>query len=425
MFSFPMTRIALFWDTSALLGQRIQAGVYQAADGESGLVVRRFESTEVDFQKRVSQPLRQWKPEGVVVYSGEPVQVGKLRKALTGIPFVATTRLPASLVDTTVGSNWEEVFTLCRDTFRDRGVPTMALFSVGNPVAAKSSRETLLKLVPDAHIFSERMDLEVLVRAPQGKWLRTVGQWLKQLPKPVGIYSLEIQACGYLSGVCRKLRLKIPYDVQLIGPDDVDGCLACDPPLTSIVLPAEAIGRTAMKILLARIRRAPQAGGPLMLVSGATLIERGSTSALPLGGKTANKVLNVVRSEATRGLTAMELVRRSNVSTRTFYKEFRAATDETPARLLRQMRLDEACRLLRDTSSSMEQIVEKCGFSSPSYFSQVFRRTLGMSPTEYRQSHKNWKGPCEKSTVVEVAWDGVYTQDLTELPKHLTIEIVK
>jgi len=31
---------------------------------------------------------------------------------------------------------------------------------------------------------------------------------------------------------------------------------------------------------------------------------------------------------------------------------------------------------------------------------------------------------CEKSTVVQVSWDGVYTEDLRDLPKHLQIRIV-
>jgi len=31
---------------------------------------------------------------------------------------------------------------------------------------------------------------------------------------------------------------------------------------------------------------------------------------------------------------------------------------------------------------------------------------------------------CKNSTVVEVSWDGIYTEDLTELPKHLQISIV-
>jgi LacI family transcriptional regulator len=381
------TRIALFWDNSSFLGQRIQAGVYRLAEQEEGLLLQRFDGTEIDFAKRVVQPLRQWNPDGAIIYSGEVDVVRKLRKALPSIPFVAANRLPPSLVQTIVGSNWTEIITMCRDHFLARGVETMALFSVGNSSAAKSAREMMEKLVPGVRVFSQTADLEDLVRPPRGSFQRAVGNWLKQLPKPVGVCSFEVYACGYLSRICRKLKLNIPEAVQVIGPDDIDGCLACDPPLTSFVLPAEAIGSTAMKILLQYIRGARPTPEPLVLVSGSSLIERGSTSALPSGGKMVSKALNLVRSDAIRGLTAKQLVQQSEVSTRTLYKGFRDATGVTPAKMLREVRLEEACRLLRETSLTIEQIVEKCGFGSASYFSQVFRRTKNMTPTRYRLSH--------------------------------------
>ena len=52
-------------------------------------------------------------------------------------------------------------------------------------------------------------------------------------------------------------------------------------------------------------------------------------------------------------------------------------------------RLDESKYLLSETDLSMSQIAQLLGFSSLSYFSQVFRRTQATSPLEYRQSTKN------------------------------------
>ena len=49
-------------------------------------------------------------------------------------------------------------------------------------------------------------------------------------------------------------------------------------------------------------------------------------------------------------------------------------------------RIDESKYLLAETDLSMSQIAQLLGFSSLSYFSQVFRRTQGISPKEYRQS---------------------------------------
>jgi AraC family transcriptional regulator len=46
----------------------------------------------------------------------------------------------------------------------------------------------------------------------------------------------------------------------------------------------------------------------------------------------------------------------------------------------------EARRLLRQTERSMIAIALDVGYSSPSHFAQVFRREVGVSPTDYRAS---------------------------------------
>ena len=56
----------------------------------------------------------------------------------------------------------------------------------------------------------------------------------------------------------------------------------------------------------------------------------------------------------------------------------------SPISYLLQLRLQESCSLLRSTNHSMSQIAQIVGFSSPSYFSQIFSKTMGMSPSDYR-----------------------------------------
>ena len=44
----------------------------------------------------------------------------------------------------------------------------------------------------------------------------------------------------------------------------------------------------------------------------------------------------------------------------------------------------KAQRLIRETSRSLIEIALEVGYTSPSHFAQVFRRTVGMAPTEFR-----------------------------------------
>ena len=60
----------------------------------------------------------------------------------------------------------------------------------------------------------------------------------------------------------------------------------------------------------------------------------------------------------------------------------------SPINYLISCRIEESKYLLAETDLSISQIAQLLNFSSPSYFSQVFRRTQEMSPMEYRNNMK-------------------------------------
>lgn len=60
----------------------------------------------------------------------------------------------------------------------------------------------------------------------------------------------------------------------------------------------------------------------------------------------------------------------------------------SPINYMISKRIEESKYLLTETDLSMSQIAQLLGFSSLSYFSQVFHRTQGISPKEYRNSQK-------------------------------------
>ena len=68
----------------------------------------------------------------------------------------------------------------------------------------------------------------------------------------------------------------------------------------------------------------------------------------------------------------------------TFSKEYGIS----PINYLISRRIAESKQLLSDTDHSLSQISHMLGFSSPSYFSQSFRKLEGISPMEYRRQSK-------------------------------------
>lgn len=60
----------------------------------------------------------------------------------------------------------------------------------------------------------------------------------------------------------------------------------------------------------------------------------------------------------------------------------------SPINYMITRRIVESKYLLAETDLSLAQISQRLGFSSPSYFSQAFRKNQGISPIDYRKSTK-------------------------------------
>lgn len=64
---------------------------------------------------------------------------------------------------------------------------------------------------------------------------------------------------------------------------------------------------------------------------------------------------------------------------------------QSPIQFLNNKRIEIACSQLINTDFSISLIASQSGFTSQSYFSQVFRRRLGMSPSEYKRMYSGRK----------------------------------
>ena len=63
---------------------------------------------------------------------------------------------------------------------------------------------------------------------------------------------------------------------------------------------------------------------------------------------------------------------------------FQAYLGITPHNYIEKERIYAACRLLRDSTLSIKQVGDRCGFGSPSQFGRVFKRLTKETPGNYR-----------------------------------------
>ncbi len=101
-------------------------------------------------------------------------------------------------------------------------------------------------------------------------------------------------------------------------------------------------------------------------------------------------VREMVMNIANPDFDLAELVKNSGYCPDYFRRCFRAGTGETPAQYMIRLRMDHAKQLLNGVGGEMSirQAALLSGYQDPYYFSRLFRKHTGMSPSEYAFNNK-------------------------------------
>ena len=70
------------------------------------------------------------------------------------------------------------------------------------------------------------------------------------------------------------------------------------------------------------------------------------------------------------------------------YGKIKAAVGMTPIDFVRHIRIMKAIEMLKETDETLTSIAFSVGFSDPKYFSKVFKKEMGIIPSEYREKNK-------------------------------------
>lgn len=93
---------------------------------------------------------------------------------------------------------------------------------------------------------------------------------------------------------------------------------------------------------------------------------------------------NIENPELSVELLSSEL----GYSTRQFYRKLKPITEKSPADIIKEYRLTVAERLLLTKNLTIEEIMDKTGFTNRGTFYKVFSLRFGMPPRQYREQQK-------------------------------------
>ena len=78
--------------------------------------------------------------------------------------------------------------------------------------------------------------------------------------------------------------------------------------------------------------------------------------------------------------------KQNHVSTNWFIRNFKLYTGTTPKQFILQKRINNAETLLQNKQYNINEIAQIVGYDNPLYFSRIFQKVKGISPSEYRKN---------------------------------------
>jgi len=237
-------------------------------------------------------------------------------------------------------------------------------------------------------------------------------EWLQRLPKPVGIFCCYDFLARQVLDVCLNSKLRVPEAVAVLGVDD-DAliCELADPPLSSVTLDTHAAGYRAAELLheimrsgdadskinkqankLGRQTREIGAGTDVPSTLEAPLVVRPlgvrlreSTDTVAIPDAEVAKALTFIRENATSNIFIEDVLASTSLSRRVFEYRFKKFVGRSPHDEIQRLRLNLAKRLLAGGNLPVGEIARRAGFKHGEYLTSVFRRSQGMTPTQFRR----------------------------------------
>ena len=90
-----------------------------------------------------------------------------------------------------------------------------------------------------------------------------------------------------------------------------------------------------------------------------------------------------------KGIPSIEqIAERLSVSQRYLSDTLKKETGKTSTEHLQFFLIDEAKNILLDPNKTISEVAYALGFEYPHYFSRLFKKKEGISPSEYRDKYK-------------------------------------
>lgn len=99
-----------------------------------------------------------------------------------------------------------------------------------------------------------------------------------------------------------------------------------------------------------------------------------------------NAAIHYMKENVEQHLTLQDVLDYVGYSSTRFSALFKKETGSSPLAYFNRLKIEYACQMLKTTDMHINQICYKVGIEDSLYFSRMFSKAMGMSPSEYRNN---------------------------------------
>ncbi|MBN2578654.1 MAG: DNA-binding transcriptional regulator [Pirellulales bacterium] len=385
MQSPKIPQILLLIETSSSYSRGILEGI--------GHYVREHGPWSIFFEERgLEEPpphwLKTWDGGGIIARTATPTIDRRLRA--TGLPRVELLGLQANSPAKVHGDN-HSGGRMAAEHLIDCGLRHFGFFSCIDAWWVAHFRRGF------CHALKQRRFPCIVYRSPVEnrrllpRWResqrKSALQWLRSLPRPVGVFSPSNDDARIVLEMCKQLNIAVPEHLAVLGAgDDPAICCVTTPPLSSIDFDSKRVGYQAAA-LLDRLMAGFATPKTVQWIPPARVVVRQSTDIVAIEDPDVGQAVRFIRQHACNGIDVHDVTQAVPLSRRGLERRFQKFLGRTPKEEILRVQIDRVKMLLADTILPIRSIAEKSGFFNFRYFAKIFRREVGMTPRAYRQSH--------------------------------------
>ena len=331
--------------------------------------------------RRGIEALKGWRADGVIADIFDPRFADAVRES--GVPGIdignkLPTGLPLCFVDD------EAVGRMGARFFIGRGFREFAFFGSPDMISSALRYQGFSLELATAGFGCGLLHCRPFLH--ESDWLShesALEKWVGLLPKQTAVLAGDDSLAREVIWNAERLGRTVPEDITVLGVDDDEfECNLCSIPIASIAWPARTVGFEAARTL-DHMMRGQKARERCLLPPSAVSVRR-SADTYGIDDEHILAALRLIRERAHEPITVKDVLKAVSLSRRALESRFAKRLGRSPGAEILSAHLDLAKRLLSETDIRMPQVAKQSGFSRHQVFSRIFRRVVGMTPTDYR-----------------------------------------